>query len=137
MLQITIDQSGIEEAIRKHIGELVQVNPGQEVSIELKAGRGENGHSAVINIGKPAAEPAQNAPNPGPEPTRVVRRTKPTVVPETTSEPLQETSQASAEPEAGARTEEPEDAAEETPDAAPPAAQANSLFGNLGRKMSN
>lgn len=50
-LEITIDQTEIETAIKNHIGTLLTINDGQEVSIDLKAGRGENGFSASVKIG--------------------------------------------------------------------------------------
>lgn len=50
-LQITIDQNEIETAIKNHIGTLLTINDGQNVTIDLKAGRGENGFSATIEIG--------------------------------------------------------------------------------------
>lgn len=50
-LEITIDQNEIETAIRNHVGNMLTIRDGQNVSISLKAGRGENGFSATIEIG--------------------------------------------------------------------------------------
>ena len=48
---ITIDQEEIETAIQNHVRSKVSIAEGQHVSIEMKAGRGENGFSATISIG--------------------------------------------------------------------------------------
>lgn len=61
-LEITIDQNEIETAIRNHIGTLITVAEGQNISIALKAGRGENGYSATIEIGGQAASQVEGLP---------------------------------------------------------------------------
>lgn len=48
---ITIDQEEIETAIKNHVRSKVSIAEGQDVAIEMKAGRGDNGFSATIEIG--------------------------------------------------------------------------------------
>lgn len=48
---ITIDQEEIETAIKNHVRSKVAIAEGQDVTIEMKAGRGDNGFSATIEIG--------------------------------------------------------------------------------------
>ncbi|AVO23150.1 hypothetical protein RIVERRIDER_69 [Xanthomonas phage RiverRider] len=61
-LEITIDQNEIETAIRNHIGTLITVAEGQNIGITLKAGRGENGYSATIEIGGQNASQVEGLP---------------------------------------------------------------------------
>lgn len=56
-MQITINQSEIEAAIRSHILSQINVKDGHEISISLKATRGEDGTTAIIDI-TPIAETA-------------------------------------------------------------------------------
>jgi hypothetical protein len=49
-MQITINQSEIESAITTYIGGLFKLNPGTKVQIELKATRGAEGATAIIDI---------------------------------------------------------------------------------------
>lgn len=49
-MQITINQSEIEQAIKSHIGNLIVLKPGTEIGIDLRAGRGENGYTAIIDV---------------------------------------------------------------------------------------
>ena len=49
-MQITLNQDEIEASIRKYVNEQVNIREGQEITIDLKAGRGENGFLAIIDI---------------------------------------------------------------------------------------
>lgn len=49
-MQITINQSEIEAAIRAHILSQINIKEGHEISITLKATRGEDGTTAIIDI---------------------------------------------------------------------------------------
>ena len=49
-MQITLNQTEIETALRRYVNDQVNVREGHEIVIDLKAGRGENGHSAIIDI---------------------------------------------------------------------------------------
>lgn len=109
-MQITIVQVEIEEAIRNHILSLIDVKEGKRIDITLKATRGDEGATAIINIvddatkgtdvalfdkGKaaPAAEAAQEA--------AVEAEPAPQVFQST--EPRTATGEASAEAVAGAK----------------------------------
>lgn len=60
---ITIDQEEIETAIQNHVRSKVSIAEGQALSIDMKAGRGDAGFTATINIGDaaPAAAPTTEA----------------------------------------------------------------------------
>lgn len=49
-MQITLNQTEIETALRRYVNEQVNIREGHEIIIDLKAGRGENGFSATIDI---------------------------------------------------------------------------------------
>lgn len=49
-MQITINQSEIESAITTYINGLFKLNPGTKIQIELKATRGAEGATAIIDI---------------------------------------------------------------------------------------
>lgn len=57
-MQITINQSEIESAITTYIGGLFKLNPGTKVQIELKATRGAEGATAIIDIVPDGQAPA-------------------------------------------------------------------------------
>lgn len=58
-MQITIDQDEIELAIQNHVQSMLTIKEGQNMSISLKAGRGDNGFTATINIGEVTASVAR------------------------------------------------------------------------------
>jgi hypothetical protein len=49
-MQITINQNEIEAAIKSHMGNLIVLQPGTVMDIDLRAGRGDNGYTALINV---------------------------------------------------------------------------------------
>ena len=49
-MQIILDQNEIEQALREHLNTKFRINEGQDITIEMKAGRGENGFTANIDI---------------------------------------------------------------------------------------
>ena len=49
-MQITLNQNEIEGAIRDHVHGQVNIRESQELSIDLRAGRGEKGFTATIEI---------------------------------------------------------------------------------------
>ena len=65
-MRIIIVQSEIEEAIKAYVLNQIAVREGQEVTIDFKATRGDDGMTAEVNIGsvagneKPAEKPAQS-----------------------------------------------------------------------------
>ena len=82
-MQITLNQDEIIAALTAYVGKIINIAPGNEISIDLKAGRGENGYSATVDI-VPASEKAD-----GPTPriiqqvTEVAKKPEPPVKPET------------------------------------------------------
>jgi hypothetical protein len=58
-MQITLNQDEIEEAIEAFVRNQITISPNQEISIDLRAGRGDNGFSATLEIKtrKAKAEP--------------------------------------------------------------------------------
>lgn len=59
-MQITLNQAEIEKAIQNYVNEQVNIRDGQEVSIDLRAGRGPEGFTATIDI-VPAGTKAEAA----------------------------------------------------------------------------
>lgn len=49
-MQITINQAQIEQAIREYVNRKVRIDDSQRLEIDLKATRGEDGYTAVIEI---------------------------------------------------------------------------------------
>lgn len=137
-LEITIDQNEIETAIRNHISTLLTVKEGQNVNISLKAGRGENGFSATIEIGG-AVSSQPTAVQTQPEAAAPVVTGPFKRKGATTTAPAQEASQATAqaEPEA-APAGEPDPVATAGDDAGldtqPEAAPKAGLFAHLGNR---
>jgi hypothetical protein len=67
-MQIILDDADIKRAIKDHVIAHANLKPNQQVVITMKAGRGDNGFSATVEItdkvsapstsSKPAATPA-------------------------------------------------------------------------------
>jgi hypothetical protein len=49
-MQITLDQDEILEAIEASVRSQISVSEDQEINITLKAGRGDNGYTATLEI---------------------------------------------------------------------------------------
>ncbi|AIX12415.1 hypothetical protein CPT_Pollock56 [Escherichia phage Pollock] len=49
-MQITLNQDEILEALKNYAFSVINVAPGNDITIDLKAGRGENGYSATLEI---------------------------------------------------------------------------------------
>lgn len=142
-LEITIDQTEIETAIKNHIGTLLTINDGQEVTIDLKAGRGENGFSASVKIGavSPTVAPSTDTGSEKPVVTGPFKRqAKPQAA---VAETAQTTAQAAPEGDSTTATAETtSDAGEQQAGAqdaqqgegeAAPAAKGG-LFAHLGKR---
>ncbi len=56
-MQITLEQTEIELAVTKYINEQVNIKEGMQINITLRAGRGETGFTANIDIAPVAIEP--------------------------------------------------------------------------------
>ena len=57
-MQITINQTEIEIAILAHMRKLININEGASVTIEMKATRGSEGFSAIVDIADGTGEQA-------------------------------------------------------------------------------
>ena len=68
-MQIILEQNEIEQALVAYATSIIQLKDDQDVSIDMKAGRGDNGYSATLNITTKAPAAAAKA-----------TRTKPAVV---------------------------------------------------------
>jgi hypothetical protein len=157
-MQITIVQSEIEDAIRQHINNQINVKDGMRIDIDLKATRGDDGYTAVIDIvpetaakrvavedttgstgtgdskGVVAPAPAKAAATTTATPTRRTTAKEVTAAPAPVAAPAAETV-AEAAP-AAAETVEAAPVAQDTTEAAPAADEApvtprRSLFGSL------
>ena len=49
-MQIILNQAEIEQALRNYVYEIISVNAGMTVSVTIKATRGEEGTTAVVDI---------------------------------------------------------------------------------------
>lgn len=49
-MQITMNQEEIVEAVKAYVYRQIRVNEDQDITIDFKAGRGENGISATLDI---------------------------------------------------------------------------------------
>ena len=49
-MQITLNQDEIEQAIIAHVKSCINVADGTTIAVDLKAGRGDNGFSATLDI---------------------------------------------------------------------------------------
>ena len=56
-MQITLNQVEIEEAITNYVNDLVSVNEGMAITVTIKATRGEEGTTALIDIVPEVVEP--------------------------------------------------------------------------------
>lgn len=72
-MQITLVQSEIEQALTNYINDIMTVKDGMAISITLRATRGEEGTTAVIDI-LPLGQTPTPAPAPAPVATPAVRR---------------------------------------------------------------
>lgn len=61
-MQITLNQDEIEQSVRNHVLSQLAIREDQEISIDLRAGRGENGFTATLDV-----RPRQGEAN-GPKP---------------------------------------------------------------------
>lgn len=57
-MQITLDEHEIHDAIRSYVRGQINIAEGQQIEIDMKAGRAENGFTATLNI-RPATLVAQ------------------------------------------------------------------------------
>lgn len=60
-MQITLNHEELLQAIESHARKLINIAPGNTLQIELKAGRGENGYSATLDIVPITSVPSQPA----------------------------------------------------------------------------
>lgn len=115
-MQVTITQPEIEKAIRSYITSIININEGMEVTIQIRATRGEDGTTALIDINPPATEEKATEPAPvvtkrtpkvepkeeanKPEEPKVTQAAEPTPTPEVVQaqkpEPVQEQAPASS-----------------------------------------
>ena len=77
-MQIILNQTEIEQALVSYIATRLAINEGQEIVVEMTAGRGADGYRATVEI-KDAAQaaavtPAVQAPKPTPAPAVPIAR---------------------------------------------------------------
>lgn len=49
-MQITLNQDEIETAIKDYVGNQIVIAEDMEISVDMKAGRGDNGYTATLDI---------------------------------------------------------------------------------------
>lgn len=97
-MQITLNHEEIVAALEAHARKLINIAPGNTLQIELKAGRGENGYSATLDIVPDTVVSIQTA-QPTPRVAQRVEETKPAVVQEVAQKVVDEPVGVEAEPE--------------------------------------
>lgn len=60
-MQITLNQEEILEALETYVRGQIAIADNQKIDIDLKAGRGDNGYSATLDIRNAAPAPKSNA----------------------------------------------------------------------------
>ena len=82
---ITLVHEEITEALKDYANKVIQVGPDREINIDLKAGRGENGYTATLDI-----VPKRSTSIPDTSLNRTIAHVKEAVVeaPETTHEEI-------------------------------------------------
>lgn len=78
-MQITLNQDEIIAALTAYVGKIINIAPGNEISIDLKAGRGENGYSATVDIVPASETEGQTAPIRIPQTLFVEKKPEPPV----------------------------------------------------------
>lgn len=106
-MRIIIDESEIKEAIVALVKSQVSIQEGQEISVELKATRGDSGNTAEITINAPSVPVVQATP--------VKRTPRARTVETKTEETAQEASEEVSSTETANDTPETEEAVAETP----------------------
>ena len=142
ILQITLVESEIKQALKNYINEQVNVKEGMDIEIDLKATRGDQGTTAIIDIVKTAAPAVPSTPTKRAAPAKVEPKVEqpkeepkpadppfePDPKPETGNQEAASVQESSGST-AGA-TAEPQNAETASAEAAP---RRPSLFGNLGQ----
>lgn len=142
-MQITLNQDEIETAIKRYVNEQVAIREDQEISIDLRAGRGENGFSANIDIVAAGSKPKAPADttaakqSEGPKPPRGILGSSakaaaqtPTSIPKVPAPAVQKSAEPEATPEPGPENTNLATAGEEG--AAPGDTQAESGASDAG-----
>lgn len=146
-MRIILVQAEIEEAIRAYVHNQIVIKEGQEVTIDFKNTRGDDGATAEINISA-ARTGSQTRPSTATAPVTRVVLTQPTAQPaQPAAQPSQpaaaiSTGEARVDPaEAASHTHQSEQAREPQPAAEPkeetpaPAPAAKSLFAHLTKPV--
>lgn len=89
-MQIILVQSEIEQALKDYVNSQVNVKDGQEISIELKATRGTDGATAIIDI-LPSKQVAAKVATSVATPRTAVAISTTKAVPEAKDEPVAKT----------------------------------------------
>lgn len=134
-MQITLIQSEIEQALKNYINDIMSVKDGMEIEIQLKATRGEEGTTAIIDIVPQKPKAARGGRTSGEIPAKA-EPVKATAAP-VKAEPAQAVAESVAEAEADDAEQVAEQAQEPAPVEAEqaPAEEAprKSLFAGLSK----
>ena len=124
-MQITLNQDEILVAIETYVRSQINIADNQEISIDLKAGRGENGYSATLDI-----RPARSIKITKPTSFRGLGETASEVTPMVASAPVADESKATDDDvdEAVEETQEEASTEAEEPTEEAPAEKPTSIF---------
>lgn len=130
-MQITLNSEEISEAVESYVRSQINIADGQEIDIDFKAGRGDNGMTATLDI-RPARPnkkkftrtTAKPAPAPAPEPEE-----------EAASAPAEEAVEtADIKPETVQESDTPDETASEEAAPKPSAAEKPGSIFNFAQK---
>ena len=143
-MQITLIQSEIEQALKNYINDIMSVKDGMEIEIQLKATRGEEGTTAIIDIVPQKPKAVRGSRTSGEVPAKA-EPVKAAAAAPVKAEPAQAVAEAEPEPVAEsvaeAEADDAEQVAEQAQEPAPveaeqaPAEEAprKSLFAGLSK----
>lgn len=130
-MQLILTQRDIEQALTNYVNDLVNIKEGNEITVELKATRGADGATALIDINPAGSAPAVVEKTSAPAQARTVTAKAAEVVKDTpTAKAIQPTPDPEPEPEVEPVPEE-ESEPEPVEEEAAPARKASSLFAGL------
>lgn len=136
-MQVTLNQNEIETGIRLYLDTQFNIREGQEITIDLKAGRGPEGFTATIDIVPAGTAAAQTETAAKPSTVTTPRPTRQQAAPETVQNvatPAGQDETAQDAPEGQTAQGEPDAAQEQASEGqAETARPANSIFSGLAK----
>ena len=122
-MQITLNESEIEDAVLAYVHKTISIPEDRNVSIDWKAGRGDHGMSATIDITQ-AEAPVEEPMAEDPAPKKTTRKKKPTTAKKPDPEVVEVEAETVEEPGATAANPFADGDSEDQPEVADPKEEA-------------